>query len=518
VRTWSDDKGSLPMAMLLTLVGVALSSLMVPVVLTQTGSTREQVERVHALHAAQAGLDVAVAHIRAANDGAGVGVLAKLPCGPFSGKVGLGGTARYQVTIDYLATDPRGQSDSWVTANRITCTAGAGASSLPAFALLRSQGTDHPTGTFVPTATRSLRGTYVFHTSNPHITGGLIHVWKTSTDIDLCLDAGSGSPAAGTNLQIQRCDPTSNRQKFAYNPNLTLVLVSSKTTTNPLGMCLDAGTPHVAGAVVKFQPCSAVTRPQQQWSYNDYGNFEGTTDGTTLDGFCFNVDSASAGGQSNNSQNVGNFIILGRVGNQKCRRSYDNIQNFFPDPPVGAGAAGAAVGQVVNYAQFGRCMDVTHSDVNHRYLIVWPCMQAPHTANIGWSQKFSLPAVPVGGISATGRITTSPGTLYCLRSPGSTAAGQYVTVAPCPSGSTPLNMTWTVYADTGVYETSYRIQDAYGYCLSPTDPTATPPDLYSEFPAISKIVVAPCTGSTMQKWNAPPGISNAQPLKDIGEK
>jgi len=507
---WADDTGSIALAMLLTLIGVALSSLLVPIVLTQIGSTREDIQRIHALHAAQTGLDVALGRIRAANDGNGAGLIAKLPCGPLTGRVGAGGVARYEVTIDYLPTDPRGQSDAWIAANRITCTAGSGTSTTPGYALLRSQGTDAATGSFGSVPHRSLRATYTFQTNNPFITGGLIHVFKTTTGVDLCLDAGSAAPAPGTNLQTQDCVRGSPQQEFAYNRNLTLALVSSKTPSRPLGMCLDAGTPHAAGAAVQFQWCASTTIPQQQWSINDSANFEGAANGVPLDGFCFNVQTPNA---------AGSFVVLGSVAGSGCRRGYDNIQAFSPEATVGAGAAGAASGQLVNLSQLGRCLNVPEQDVGASSLIAWPCLQALAPSSVSWNQRWALPAIASGDVSATGRITTNaPSGLYCLRSPGSTASGQHVTVAACPSGSTPPAMTWTVYRDTGVYETSYRIVDGYGYCLSPTDPNASPPDFYSKGSEISKIVVAPCSGSTLQKWNARPDILEALPLKDIAER
>ena len=507
---WADDTGSISLALLLTLIGVALSSLLVPIVLTQIGSTREDIQRVHALHAAQAGLDVAAGHIRAADDGWGAGLIGKLPCGPLSGRVGVGGTARYQVTIDYLPTDPRGQSDAWVATNRISCITGSGTYTTPRYALLRSQGTDVATGSFSSVPHRFLQATYIFQTSNPFSTGGLIHTFKTTTGKDLCLDAGSGSPPPGTNVQLQNCDAEAVQQKFTYSRNLTLVLASSKTTSLPLGMCLDAGTPHAEGNVVQFQPCASTTIPQQQWSINDSANFEGTADGVTLDGFCFNV-------QTPNS--AGSFMVLGDAAKSQCNRGYDNIQAFVPEASVGAGAAGAASGQLVNLAEYGRCLDVTDQDVKANYLIAWPCLQAPDPSSVSWNQKWVLPASATGGVSAPGPITTTPSSdLYCLQSPGSTAGGDYVTVARCPSGSTPLSMTWTVYRNTGVYETSYRIKDGYGYCLSPTDPDASSPDFAPKGSQTSKIVVATCSGSELQKWNAPPFILQSLPLKDIGER
>lgn len=504
-RGRGDDTGSLTVAMLLAMVGLALSALLVPMMVTQVGSTREEVRRSRELAAAQAGIDVALGHIRAAADPAGNGVLATLPCGPLAGSVGAGGT-RYEVTIDYFTLDPQGRSDDWVAANRISCLAGGGPYSSPKYALLRATGTAAPSGAFSTVPTRSLRGTYTFQTTNQNIAGGLVHVYKTATSLDLCMDAGSGSPAAGANLQMQPCSAGSVQQKFAYNANLTLVLVATKTPSQPLGMCLDAGSPHAAGRVVTFQPCASTTEPRQQWSINDSANFEGTTNGQTLDGFCFNVQTPNT---------PGSFVVLGTGAN--CRKGYDNIETFQPEAAVGAGAAGAAAGQLVNFSQFGRCLDVTEQNVNFAYLIAWPCKQAPDPTKVAWNQKWALPVIPEKASSATGRITTNPGSLYCLQSPGSTAAGQYVRSVACPAGDPPENMTWTVFGDTGSYASSYRIQDHHGYCLAPTDPAAMPPDLYPKGQVISKIVVTACTGSTLQKWNAPPNIQQSLPLKDVGE-
>jgi Ricin-type beta-trefoil lectin domain len=501
---WARDTGSLAVAMLLTLVGASLSALLVPVVLVQLSSTRTDTARVHALNAAQAGLDVAIGHLRAANDGAGHGVLASLPCGPLTGSVSAAASARYQVTIDYFSTDPQGQSSSWIATNRIPCITGGGTYRAPNYALLHSLGSDLATGTLGSVPGRSLQATYTFTTTNQNIAGGLIHVYKT-TSTDLCLDAGSGSPAPGAPLLMAVCTPGSVQQRFEYDANLNLVLVASRTDTRPLGLCLDSDTPHAAGNPVYLQPCGTVTQPDQQWSTNDSANFEGTADGSTLDHYCFNVQ---------NPNTPGSRVVLSYT---NCRKSYDNIETFIPEASVGAGAAGPASHQLVNFSEFGRCLDVTEQNIGSLYMIAWPCKQAPDPANVAWNQKWTLPAIAAGTTSATGRIITTPSSGYCLQSPRSTAAGQYVTVTPCPSGSTPANLTWTVYGDTKVYQTSYRILDVDGNCLAPTDPTANPPDFYPKGLAISKMAIATCGGSALQKWNAPPNIQQVLPLKDISE-
>jgi Ricin-type beta-trefoil lectin domain len=506
LRRWYDDTGSLPVAMLLVMIGSSLSALLIPIMLTQLTATRQDVRRLDALNAAQAGIDVALGHIRAADDGSGNGVLASVPCGPFNGNVGGASAGRYQVTIAYYSQDPHGQSAAWLTANKLTCYGISGLYATPAFAVLNSIGTDQATGAFSSLPTRSLQAVYTFQTSNQNIAGGLIHVYKTATSTDLCFDAGSSSPAAGTNLQMQPCTANAIDQQFAYDANLNLYLVSTRTGGS-LGMCLDAGTPHASGKVVKFQPCAATTSPQQQWSINDSANFEGTANGSTLDGYCFNVQSPNT---------AGSLVILSNV---NCHQAYDNIETFSPEAAVGAGAAGADSGQLVNFSEFGRCLDVTEQNVAYPYLIAWPCKQSPDPAYLTWNQVWNTPHVPSGASSAGGPIyTTKAGVTYCLRSPGGTGPGLYVTVIPCVLGALPLNTTWTVYTDTGAYATSYVIKDGGNLCLQATDPTATPPDLYPKGKLISKIIVATCTGSTLQKWNAPPNVLQPLPLKDITEK
>lgn len=515
VLRWADDTGSLPVALLLVLVGTALSALLAPIVLTQITATRIDSGRVRALHAAETGLDVALGQIRVAQDSNGDGVLSKLPCGPIAGEVGAGGVARYQVTIDYLRGDPQGKSDEWITANRIECATGGGTPSTPAFALLRAQGTDNPAGSFSGGSVRSLEGTYTFSTSNQNIAGGLIHVYKIEGSKDLCLDAGSSAPAAGTAVRLQACSAGSSRQKFAYEPNLNLVLVSSRSASRPLGLCIDAGDPHKVGNIVRLENCAETTEPRQQWSYNSNFNFEGTTDGVTLDGFCLNVETADT---------PGSRMLLGRATQNTCHKPYSITQGFSPEGTVGAGAAGPDNQQLVNFKEFGRCMDVTGGKLNSSYLIVWPCKQAPNPSDITWNQKWELPAIASGADSAVGRIITRPekgkgnGGDYCLRSPLSTATGSYVDVGECPADATPPNMTWTVRGDTGTYATSYTIIDSSGYCVQPTDPDAQPPDFHHGGESTSKLVVAACNGSTLQKWNAPPDILRSIPLKDIGEK
>ena len=86
-RLRMDDRGSLPMALLIVLIGVALAGLLVPVAISQNGVTRFDDRRASSLQSAEAGVDVALGVVKSASDSSGTGVVTKLPCGPFSGAV-----------------------------------------------------------------------------------------------------------------------------------------------------------------------------------------------------------------------------------------------------------------------------------------------------------------------------------------------------------------------------------------------------------------------------------------------
>ncbi len=534
------DTGSMPIALLLTLVGISLSALLVPMALGQLQSTRFAQDRSGALHAAQAGLDVALGQIRAARTVASpssgatydTGRRDRLPCGPLS--AGVPGGGRYLVELNYLTADPSGllsAADPYAAVaaspDRITtCVAGAGTPVTPAYAVLFAWGTGRPTGAVRDApASRRLQAMYRFRTTNENIPGGLIRV-RGGSGVELCLDAGSALPAAGARVFMQPCQDRNARQVFTYNRNLTLTLSSSRTASTPQGMCLQAGTTHTVGTPVDFQPCAATTSVAQQWSTNNVANFMGTTDGVSLDGFCFNVQTPDTPGSP---------VVLAS-GYPDCEGVYDNKQTFLPDAAVGAGAAGVDAGQVVNFKLFGRCLDVTNNDPTQTYLIAWPCKQAPDTSHVLWNQKWQLPAVSTDPAdprtpSGTGAIITRyNGVDHCLESPGSTAFGSYPRVVPCPSGTPTGNLVWTVYGKTGAYATSYQIQagpkpapgGAGGICLAAADPTAQPAELYENTgyngPPIGKIVMRDCDGSTWQKWNAPADLLDSAPLKNFGEK
>ncbi|MEV6598288.1 hypothetical protein AB0M36_15620 [Actinoplanes sp. NPDC051346] len=289
-----DDSGTLAMAVLATVIGMMLSALLMPIILTQVTSARHAVQRDHALHAAQAGLDATIGRIRGARDNnTGTGDLGKLPCDPVEGDVDATGTAQYHVTIIYLPEDPHGKPESWINPNKLLCFEGSGLSSIPSFALLISKGTDRGSGS------RTLQGTYTFSTA-AGLQGGGIEVPSSKPGLRLCLAADSGSPAAGDPVKLARCEAGAPEQSFIYE-NLTLVLVASRTAAMPFGMCLDALDGKAASErynVIRFQPCifiddpirPGVTKPppHQEWPFWE-PFYRGTDDGLKPNSFCFKV-------------------------------------------------------------------------------------------------------------------------------------------------------------------------------------------------------------------------------------
>ncbi|HEX8627499.1 MAG TPA: ricin-type beta-trefoil lectin domain protein [Catenuloplanes sp.] len=526
---WSGDSGSMPLAMLLTVVGVTLTSALLSMVVSQTTGTATATSRAVEVHAAQAGLDAGVAHIRAAftddarneyNDR--VGNLGKLPCGALP--VSSAGGGRYQVRMDYLDADPAtrksGTLEKFIQDHRINCTYGL--VSTPAVALLRSTGTMRQTGPVDAGPHRTLRGTYAFRISNQNVLGGQIRVYEYD---ELCLDAGSDVPLAGDNLRMANCNPALPQQKFAYNTDLTISLVSSRSKARPLGMCVDAGTLPYSAAEgnATFQPCVSPAVPRQRWSFSDQASMMGTTaDNQAIADFCLRLPTP-----------VASTVV--RVGTETCNTDYNPVTTFTPDPAVGAGAAGPKSGQLVNYFEFGRCADVTRRNINREFMQAWPCKQAPDQSKLLWNQLWTVPE-PVGDVTeASGPVTViHPGTTvcgvdencgerYCLQVPSPPAKGSYPVMVNCQS-VTPPNTTWIRTVNTGDYATSYQISDNNPdpdkrMCLSVIDPTDPKPDYRTDedFPNISKLVMARCDGSTLQKWNAPPNITQGQPLKDVAE-
>lgn len=301
---------------------------------------------------------------------------------------------------------------------------------------------------------------------------------------------------------------------------------SKGSATFPNGACLEAASED--HAKVTFQNC-VEGRWTQIWSLNDRDNFEGTSDGKEANSKCFNVDYTTSPASivinnvvADNPNRVEGTAGDGTDGTPCSGTSgdYTRYKSFFPDSAAGTGAAGAATGQLVNYEQFGRCLDVSANTVTYDFMVVFPCKQTP-SGIIQWNQVWRLPAIALGATSGQGRVSvrTEDGTDHCLYSPGSTAARQWVKLTPCTlTDLIPPEQMWTRRSYTGVPSTSYRIESTHGtsgsapYCLRPaTPPAAEPYWTGNNFDAmdVSKLVLAACDDTNLQKWNASPSILNS---------
>ena len=540
------DAGSMPIAMLITLVGVTLSASLTSLVVGQIRDSRLAADRTAAVAAAQAGLDAGLAKIRAAVT-AGIGDFTKLPCSITAGTLPvLTGTStatppKYSLTMGYFLVNPAGMvgdlaplgdltniskvlsgtpltglltslgqalpTGTGLTAalnSAIGCVSGV-LSQVPLFGLLRSTGT-------VGGVTRTLYGTYQFHNNEEQIPGG--HVVIAGTGGPYCLGGVNSPPLPGDPVQAVLCSSGDPQVKFIYPKNLSLALGQSRQTVGlPYGLCITALT-QASGVPVTFLPCSPTKSSTQQWSYDvNAQTYYGTSNGTTSSGYCLNML----------TQGLLNSPIVLRNGSANCGVSGASGRAMVPDANVGAGAAGNNTGQFVNYSEVGRCLDLTNEDVTGawftsrslaRALITYPCKQA-FTGVVYWNHKWTAPVVPVGQTSATGQIYTVPasgtyaGKPYCLNSPGPT--GGYVWVADCATGGSGLQ--WTIYGANPLLSLGYQVVDQYGNCLEAAGSLGAA----YKYSTWSEVIATTCDGTPIQKWNVP-ATHVAGPIQGLQEK
>ena len=496
------DEGSLPIALLLSVVTAGVSLLILTGSLQMIRDTRSEIARSAALNAARAGLAGALANLRSAVDSTGAGKASLLPCGGV-GVPQLAGTsgdsATYQTSISYLSVTPLGKPAAWIAANSAPCT-----TVIPKFAYLSATGT-------AAGVSRTLFATYTFKTLlKGNAPGGQIKLLKPdSTDDHFCMDAGSG--LAGVVVTMQECDWQADGtpipgQQFGYQPNLTLSLITADPVAYPNGLCLDAGTPHTTGSPVRLQPCGAATLIQQQWSFDTSSSFFGTTDGKTLDDYCITM--ATPGKVSDLVLNdTSNGLHNGDHG---CGNALTGYQNWSPTPSVGAGAAGLpSTKQLVNFERFGRCLDVTYQSLLVPYEVAFPCKQQPDPTVRDWNQAWNIP-------NGLGRLSVqSPDNgLQCLTAHDLTQSPLLLSMSDCAVGTVPDTQMFNYRGqDTPSYDEAYRMEGTGSYaglCLQPL------PD-YPAWAQADKIGLRPCSGARIQKWNALPA-STQSAFAGVGEK
>ncbi|WIM98366.1 hypothetical protein ACTOB_001964 [Actinoplanes oblitus] len=490
-----DERGSLPLAMLIALVGLTVSGLLSSALIGQVRNVRRTAERGVVLASAEAGLQAAMGSIRAAVGTDGKGSLARLPCGTIEGAASgaAGGAYRVQVTYRNAA----GAS--------LTCPPTA----TPATAVLKSV-----VSGAAGTRARTLEATYPFRVPVAQVPMGLIRNYPDGT---LCMDAVKDQPVAGDPVLMTACDAQRPRhQMFAYVKSMAVAHPRPSGSTGT-DMCLDATRPATGTySYVTFQPCAvalddATTQspPRQLWSLHaSYAAFAGTDDGKTLNDWCV----------AQQSPGVAGTRLIYTACPSTPANPYNAADSLALEPSVGAGAAGESTGQLVNYKQFGRCLDVTEGKVDYAYLIAWPCTANPDPANISWNERWTMPAVTTTRTGGTGQVTTVSGKkntagygkTYCLRSPLSPDTGRFVTVTLC-SGALAAEVTWTRYLAHKDNTKAYTLVDSAGYCLQPSET-----ELYTRAgDKIGALKVGKCDGANLlQKWNAViaagTGLTNVQ--------
>jgi hypothetical protein len=460
---------------LMLLVPIAVAAL--AIVVKRHKDVVYERNRTVTAHVAEAGLDGATAALRAAESG-GSGVRGQLPCADGTPLTGAAGAQtpglRYVVQVRYYVQDPQGQVEAWREANKLACTPGSGLSRTPHFALLQSAATGSgQLASFASLRDRSLESVYRFNVDNENIGGGLVRTraQNNGSAVDLCWAvAGSGTPTAGAGAVMATCQDGSPAQMMAYRPDHTLYNVAGK-------LCLT--TTGVVDAQLTFETCTG--QPTQVWIYNNSDHIQTVNaTATAVDAHCIAMQTA---------YQVSTPVVL----SNDCGSSQST---WSPESRTGPGGAGESQYQLVNFAQFARCFDVTDYNFSSYFMQLHPCKQSP--TQLDW------PAQQLTYDVGTGQFRLgNPGNLtsYCLTAPNTGSGGEFVTTTSCTGGS--HWQRWTRTGDTGSWATSYTIVDAEGRCLAqgpvPSDPNRT----------FNAIIVAPCDGSVAEKWNAPPEFVNA---------
>jgi hypothetical protein len=519
VRSGDDSGAAILLALFVMAVVAALSLSIAGVVLSQSEPTQLTRKDIQTVHAAEAGIEAGLTRLRGAGSATGAGSVAMLPCNTTYGAKFQGsvegtsqGSLTYSTTITYYAQDPSNPALR-LPGNQVACSSSM---AVPSYALISSTGVGAAiAGHAASTGNRSLEAVYRFNLTNANVAGGNIQLFQTNPS--LCISATT--VADGQNVSLAKCDPTDPKQLWSYNPDLSISLTGFNDT-----LCLYANPNNVVGTYMTLHACgvtpimsgSTVTgyknnSEREVWSFNAQGEYEGTNSSAGENGYCFI--------SADNPAKVGTYLKL--VTSTKteagCGAGHDSIHTWQPDAKVGAGHAGDSTNQLVNYKEFGRCLDITGWNVNAAELIDYPCKQTPNPASVDTNQAWITPNKnnPTGLIqsmcnSSNGSCGNSKSSPVCLQAGTKSVAptsGTWVLTKTCDSSN--KQQLWTYTGKTGVNATSYNFKTNNGLCLSVDPSTAT---LDKNIPW-SYIVVETCDGSYKQKWNAPPlplgaGIDN----------
>lgn len=487
-----DEGIAMLTAIMLVMVVGGFAMLTLALVANQVRPTLFSEKSTRTIFAAEAGVESALGRIRTAQatpdfTGRIYGDPRQLPCTVTGSVEGAAGTSTYTTQVRYFMDDPAGRSDAWLSSNAMTCspTNGTG-TALPAYALITSKG-QAPTGSKVAAsqADRGISMTYKFETTTQNVAGGRIYNWNSG----FCLRANGLT--AGSTVKYRSaatCGSSANEdyELWIYDSDYTLTLASS--TTSGTKLCLS-----YSGSSVTLASCGSPAY-NQLWAWHSGGNATWVGQNSSI-----NDDTSKClfSGRTSGNPVDGDNLQVGSCQNQTTTGA------FSPDPAVGPGAASANTRQIVNYLEFGRCFDVTDTDVGKAFMISYPCKQDPPAASgLYWNHKWFYEE-PLVGTTAPAQLIfvySSAGTQYCLQSPtgatnpSSLGSAYYPTLTSSCSLSNTAQR-WTRSTGTGDKATSWTIRDSTGRCVG-----LGPNPYVGKW---STLVVTACNGSSAQKWNAP---------------
>lgn len=507
-----DDGFALLSVILLMTVVTFFGIMMLGLVLAQTGPTLLTNKNSRTQGAAQAGLDAAASQLRNAEsvDGSGLmmGDIHKLPCTVQGAVDGTGGSLRYAVAVQYFVSDPAGHNTAWRATNALTCYTGTGTNggvrSVPHFAIMSSQGFDDTAVVKAAAANRVLEATYTFQLTTRKVSGGMI----MDANSTYCLVADSASAGSYIRYKLassNACASQTDQNSWSWRDDYMIHLTSTDKD-GKIPLCLTGratGTAPIAMTLVKCYTGS--TDPSgQRWSWTGAYTWQGQNAANTAYANTYVVNQDSA---------VGDGDLL------SVSTSTANV-SLTPLGAVGKGAASYATHQVVNQNYFGRCLDVTNTNIYYSYMIAYPCKQDPSGAGaFDWNHKwyYAEPGDGVTYVNTTIRVNN--GSDFCLVTASSTglkgspvwsgynskfvrfdysgtATSNGAAVSNCVAATT----VWKRYGYSTDPKLAYTFVDSNGLCLSAAGPKITQDGGAGTW---TSIVVSTCDGSDNQKWNVP---------------
>lgn len=527
-RSEGDEQGSLILVMLLIMF---MSIVIITVTTTAFGQldlSNGASSRNSSLQAALAGVQAAVGEIRAASTDNTYVDPSALPCSAVTGSTSGSITTTYSASIQYYEETTSGST------TEVSCLTGSGPQVASGDYLEQAVITScAPSGTCPTNGTpgtnaswRRVVSTYTFETSNVNIPGGLIYDYGES-DCLLAQKNGSTWQLYAT-TSCTAGNANYDEELFQYTSTWNLAIDLSDVE-----YCVV--DPNVLAApAVTLSPCSGnTTNSSYQWGINDSGDLQDVVSGGSGNPGSYLLDDP-IGGQAPAS---GGSLTSAMTTVSSSSGGFSDDWSWEFSPTVGSGGAAPSAGstfgptdQLVNYEQFGLCMDVTNQSVSSTYLIDYDCKQFPDTTTYPtWNQRWCFDQISTnaGGIpegllyTPDGSTSCSGGTPYCAKSPLSPSNGTsndsaWVVVT---SSSCTLNQALSYYGtnspliwvdwggNTTDSDYTYTYTDTDGYCLEADTANQQDPGGGATFATIE---VASCNGAYAEKWNAPASLGESQ--------